>query len=31
MDFLEFNHYFNTVMGDNGLSHLIDEDKSRKL
>ncbi len=31
MDFLEFNLFFNTVMGDNGLSHLIDEGKSRKL
>ena len=31
MDFLEFNGFFNTVMCDNGLSHLIDENKSRKL
>ena len=31
MDFLEFNGFFNTVMCDNGLSHLIDESKSRKL
>ena len=31
MDFLEFNSFFNTVMSDNGLSHLIDEAKSRKL
>ena len=31
MDFLEFNDFFNTVMGCNGLSHLIDEEKSRKL
>jgi 16S rRNA (guanine527-N7)-methyltransferase len=31
MDFLEFNDFFNTVMRCNGLSHLIDEEKSRKL
>lgn len=31
MDFLEFNDFFNTVMWCNGLSHLIDEEKSRKL
>lgn len=31
MDFLEFNGFLNTVMGDNGLSYLFDEDKSRKL
>ena len=31
MDFIEFNGFFNTVMQYNGLSHLIDETKSRKL
>ena len=31
MEFLEFNAIFNTVMRDNGLSHLCDDEKSRKL
>lgn len=31
MDFLEFSDFLNTVMGDNGFSTPVDEDKSRML
>lgn len=31
MDFTEFNNFLNTVMADNGFSHLADIEKSRKL
>ena len=31
MEFVEFNAFLNTVMADNGFSHLCDEAKSRKL
>ena len=31
MEFVEFNEFLNTVMADNGFSHLSSDNKSRKL